>query len=216
MGQHRVGRLGQNAGTHEVDGFGRNVGVLNSGARCCIIFRHHVQVVNRVFEAGLDGTEFAAGTGYGRNLGVNVSDGLAEGFVIGVLGDAAELRVGNVNHVNEGDGDGVHVGGVRADLEAQSVGRFGVAPAQRCAPRSARPPRVVPGSAMNPPSAVDMPVIEADIYVAGITKRGVQGDRTPAEHVAILHRVSVPVRVRQRNPALDINSGRTIILGGLA
>ena len=60
MGQHRVGRLGQNAGAHEVDGFGRHVGVLNSGARCCIIFRHHVQVVNRVFEAGLDGTEFAA------------------------------------------------------------------------------------------------------------------------------------------------------------
>ena len=46
----------------------------------------------------------------------------------------AKSRVGNVNHVNEGDGDGVHVGGVRADLEAQSVGRFGVAPAQRCAP----------------------------------------------------------------------------------
>lgn len=58
----------------------------------------------------------------------------------------AKSRVGNVNHVNEGDGDGVHVGGVRADLEAQSVGRFGVAPAQRCAPRSARPPRADPAN----------------------------------------------------------------------
>lgn len=58
----------------------------------------------------------------------------------------AKSRVGNVNHVNEGDGDGVHVGGVRADLEAQSVGRFGVAPAQRCTPRGARPPRADPAN----------------------------------------------------------------------
>lgn len=61
-------------------------------------------------------------------------------------------------------------------------------------------------------SAIDMPVIEAEIHVASITKRGVLGVRTPAEHIAILHRVGFTVRVRQRNPALNIDSGRTLIL----
>lgn len=193
MGQHRVGRLGQNAGTHEVDGFGRHVGVLNSGARCCIIFRHYVQVVNRVFEAGLDGTEFAAGAGYGRNLGVNVSDGLAEGLVIGVLGDVAELRAGDVNHVNEGDGDGVHVGGVRADLEAQSVGRFGVAPAQRCAPRGAPPAPRGPGAPGRSPAVMSGSVCwPRSTYQQATTASSTFQTRQPTIH-PLVSAVDVPV-----------------------